>query len=537
MSEPSYDKIVEMLIAYWQGSEPAEKEARDRCRLLADIVVRHLPAQLLERIRSAPRSFESEIQATLTHLVQADPMAERLVRNLSKARRRTSGDTTATGNNSLIFISGGGISFSGSSRPLSPDPPPSQTGEGKKPQVSRVNFMLEVAPLGDLELEVRADTPMGQYKGKGWLPFNSGDGLAAIHKVLLSDTYHPAGFSEAQNRVLQELSLLHESRFAANKFSRIGQGLYQALFPGEVSSAFKMALTQVRMQRSAVHLQLRLDSDAVDLASYPWELLHDGHRSLLSSGAVELTRYIVYSEAPTSLGATPPWRLLYIAARPRKLSALPGDIERQAVWNGLQPLALRDRLTLEKLVPPTYDALLDALSHAEYHILHFDGHGVFGRRCPICKTINQSHLLRCVHCAERLADIQPNGFLAFEEEDGQVDYVDTGTLENALLGSQARLAVLSACFSSTVRGETIFGGIAPGLIRAGIPAVVAMQLPIYVNSAIGFAKAFYTSLAQGDSIPSAVAQGRRRLYRDQSYFIPTLYLRSSDDEGRLFVSP
>jgi CHAT domain-containing protein len=73
------------------------------------------------------------------------------------------------------------------------------------------------------------------------------------------------------------------------------------------------------------------------------------------------------------------------------------------------------------------------------------------------------------------------------------------------------------------------------LIRAGVPAVVAMQLSVPVKAAISFAQGFYTALAQGETVPRAVAQGRQRLFRGKTFFIPTLYLRSTDDEGRLFV--
>jgi CHAT domain-containing protein len=95
--------------------------------------------------------------------------------------------------------------------------------------------------------------------------------------------------------------------------------------------------------------------------------------------------------------------------------------------------------------------------------------------------------------------------------------------------------LLSACQSAVVHGRSLFGGLGPGLIRAGIPAVVAMQLSVPVEAAVSFAKGFYTALAQAETVPRGVAQGRRRLFRDRTWFIPTLYLRSTDDEGRLFL--
>ena len=58
--------------------------------------------------------------------------------------------------------------------------------------------------------------------------------------------------------------------------------------------------------------------------------------------------------------------------------------------------------------------------------------------------------------------------------------------------------------------------------------------PSPVDAAITFAQSFYKSLAQGETVARAVAQGRRRLFRDDTWYIPALYLRSQDDEGRLF---
>jgi hypothetical protein len=62
-----------------------------------------------------------------------------------------------------------------------------------------------------------------------------------------------------------------------------------------------------------------------------------------------------------------------------------------------------------------------------------------------------------------------------------------------------------------------------------------MQFSVPVEAAVSFARGFYVALAQAETVPRAVAQGRRRLFRDQTWFIPTLYLRSTDDEGKLFV--
>jgi len=435
-----------------------------------------------------------------------------------------------------------GISFNDLCQGVKPTPsvqkPPPEEPEppAVPPQRERawVRFKLQIARLAGLEFEVRAfETPMGEPYTTGRLPYGPGD-LIAVLKALEFGAYVPDHFTPTQTEVLRRLGLLSDPHLVPDLLPRLGQGLYQALFPEQVGTAFQMALNQARSTRDTVALQLRFDHDAVALARYPWELLHDGYRHLLSGGAVEMTRYIAYPEATTALPAAPPWRLLYVAARPQDLAGLPDDVERLAVWNALQSLAEAGRLALDRLEPPTYDALLERMAGTDYHVIHFDGHGVFARRCPQCATMHYPHLATCQSCGTSLEGAPPLGYLAFENSAGDADYVSTEDMENLLLGSEVRLVLLSACQSSVVRGESLFGGLGPGLVRAGVPAVVAMQFSLPVGSAVRFAQGFYAALAQGESVPRAAAQGRQRLFRDKTWFTPTLYLRSTDDEGRLF---
>ncbi|MGB0383452.1 MAG: CHAT domain-containing protein [Ardenticatenaceae bacterium] len=385
------------------------------------------------------------------------------------------------------------------------------------------------------KIRVRAlATPMGEPHATSQLPYSPTD-LITVLKALELGRYHPSRFIPSEIQLLQNLGLLRHARFVHDLRDRVGRELYQTLFPKEVGAAFKMAFNQARTQRQAVALQLRFDDNAVQLARYPWELLHDGQRQLLSGGAVELTRYMAYPEAALPLPVAAPWRLLYIAARPGDLQSLPAEKERLAVWNSLQSLSDNGQLTLDRLDPPTYDALLEQMDVPNYHLIHFDGHGVFARRCPTCDTMHYPDVTTCQSCALPLDDVPPQGYLAFENSAADADYVSTEEMENLLLGSQVRLVLLSACQSAVVQGESLFGGLAPGLIRAGVPAIVAMQFSVPVKAAIEFAKGFYGALARGESLPRAVALGRRRLFRSKTSFIPTLYLRSTDDEGRLFV--
>ncbi len=408
--------------------------------------------------------------------------------------------------------------------------------ESKAEERRSLPFKLQIGRLTDGIFEVRVleAAGMGEPHETSTLPYDP-VGLIAVLKLLELGYRDPDLFSEVQREVLGSLGLVRDGSAAPDLLASLGKGLYKALFPGRVGNAFQTVLQQARSRREAVALQLRFDEEAVNLARYPWELLHDGHRHLLSGGLVEMTRYITYSEAVTGLEVRPPWRLLFIAPRPGDLLKLPDDAERFAVWESLQSLNKPGRLTLERLDPPTHKELLDRIREDEYHIIHFDGHGVFARRCPQCEAMHYSHAATCERCGALLEGVEPLGYLAFEGPDGQADYVSTKDLENLVVRSEVRLAFLSACQSATVRGESIFGGLGPGLIEAGVPAVVAMQLPVTVGAAVEFARGFYKALAQAETIPRAVAEGRMGLFRSKAWYVPALYLRSADEKGRLFV--
>ena len=200
---------------------------------------------------------------------------------------------------------------------------------------------------------------------------------------------------------------------------------------------------------------------------------------------------------------------------------MPQDSERLAVWNALQSMAGNGKLILDHLETPTYQALLDRIDRTDYHLIHFDGHGRLALRCPQCHAMNSPHVTACQGCHAPLEDVSPQGYLAFEDGSRfrQISF-STTDLENLLLNNQVRLIFLSACQTGFVPGGSLFGGLGSGLkIRAGVPAVVAMQFSVPVQATIQFAVTL-TQPWRGETGLRVVAQGRRRLFRDGTWFIP-----------------
>lgn len=95
-------------------------------------------------------------------------------------------------------------------------------------------------------------------------------------------------------------------------------------------------------------------------------------------------------------------------------------------------------------------------------------------------------------------------------------------------GSELRLVVLGGCETGRRDGIYVWGGIAPALMKAGVPAVVANQYKIDNDAASAFSRRFYQALVGGLPIEEAVALGRLGIFNEdpnnRDWGVPVLYL-------------
>jgi hypothetical protein len=175
--------------------------------------------------------------------------------------------------------------------------------------------------------------------------------------------------------------------------------------------------------------------------------------------------------------------------------------------------ALRVR-TLDGAV--TRSDLADALLLGNYQCAHFGGHGGF---------------------------IEGKGYLGLNEPDGAPDWLDGDALARLIVNYRAtRLAVLNGCDTGQTDDAKAFAGLAPQLVRQGVPAVVAMQFPITDKAAAIFAREFYKRLCVGEEagqVDVAVAYARSMLAvlrpDDRSWAAPVLFTNAAD--GVIFTVP
>jgi CHAT domain-containing protein len=411
-------------------------------------------------------------------------------------------------------------------------------------------------------------SPVGEGETETLLPFleDETDWRTTLIKTLeTTAAFKPENFPQAseQNWMVKSGILREDqSNFHPNYLTNVGQALYRALFPSgsKLEKALLAAERVTESKNTQLHIQLKFEADVVQrsrLADYPWELLHDGEKFLLHRH-VTISRYIAHETVSPKLAAVEKVNVLL-------LSSAAFDLEQ-----GLKPLTKKEQQAIHKGLGKASEAGLICLAELEYatvnelrayltehqgekapHVLHFDGHGLFGKRCPNpqCSTIHKGiKTERCRKCNTELLD--PQGYLVFENEEGEPDYVSAAELGNLLqqsnfgdgsnTSSGVALVVLSACQSAmAVAGDSVFNGTAQNLISQRVPAVVAMQYSVGVEAATKFAEQFYRSLGQKNSLAVAINQGREAMgIEGNQWYRPVLYLRWRDNEGgQLFAIP
>src|SRR5262249_8804194 len=163
-------------------------------------------------------------------------------------------------------------------------------------------------------------------------------------------------------------------------------------------------------------------------------------------------------------------------------------------------------VTLERLDGANLEMLGKRLDRGGHNVLHFIGHGGF-----------DSH--------------EQDGVLILEDEHHRGVHISGRKLGMLLYDHRRslRLAVLNACEGARVGRTDPFSGTAQSLVQQGIPAVIAMQFEISDEAAITLTQAFYTALAEGHPVDTALANARKVIFargNEVEWGTPVLYLRS-----------
>ena len=214
-------------------------------------------------------------------------------------------------------------------------------------------------------------------------------------------------------------------------------------------------------RRGTVALTFNFGPDCDEFVRYPWELLHNGDYFLLVSGVFTLSRALLRPDLPVGceLPVHLPMRVLYIGASPSDCEPLETERSYAALEQALTPLLDSGQVFLDRLEPPTFDQLVryfnsfggagtfdDNDTAIPCYVVHFDGHGAYGRLCPNdeCETVNEADVRKCIQCGTSLSRVSPQTYLCFCDNEGRNHFINTQSLRELFLSSDLRLPVFSA---------------------------------------------------------------------------------------------
>jgi hypothetical protein len=365
-----------------------------------------------------------------------------------------------------------------------------------------------MAPIKHLEFDLLIEKTASGYRAR---VLDSPGGQAGHEFVLPFSDLEVENFILRLGQARRGMRRLESSALAAAK--EFGGKLFAAVFAAEVNDCLQRSLAEAAGQHAGLRFRLRLSS-APELLDLPWELLYQPaqNRFLALSVETPLVRYLDLPGRVAPLAVTPPLNILVVIASPRDYPALDVEAEWQRLRDSVRDLEGRGLLTVDRLEIPTLAALQRQLRRKEYHVFHFIGHGGFDEQAQ-------------------------DGLLMLEDEQGN-SRPASGQYLGVLLHDEKslRLALLNACEGGRTSRSDPFAGVCQSLLQQGVPAVIAMQFTISDQAAIVLAHEFYSALADGLPVDTALTEARKALFAQSpgvEWGTPVLYLRMAD--GQLFA--
>lgn len=318
-----------------------------------------------------------------------------------------------------------------------------------------------------------------------------------------------------------------------------GQCLSDGLFANRnVYALFQHAANKAQESGIPLRLRLCLEATALELQSLRWETLRDpiSQNMLLTSEHIFFSRYLG-SMSPIKLRPRSDMRALVMIANPTDLADyqpggqtltpfdVSGELERARKSLGTMPITA---LTTSGSV--TMQALTDQLREG-YDILYLVAHG---------------------------AVLQSEPYLWMEDETGIAAVVPGNDLVARIQEQplQPRLVVLASCqsaleeASSSNRGTSQaqepaspdasfiyppFSSLGPRLAEAGVPAVVAMQGNVAVQTIEQFMPIFFAELQRHGLVDQAMSVARSAVREERDWWMPVLFMRLRS--GRIWYVP
>lgn len=299
--------------------------------------------------------------------------------------------------------------------------------------------------------------------------------------------------------------------------SAYGQTLTEALFKDlALRTAFGQARASAQSQNLPLRLRLWISSSAPELHRLRWELLRDpqDNSPLATNENIYFSRYFSSLDwRPVHLRQKGSLRALTVVANPSdlanyKLAPIDGAAELERARAGLGDIAMTALPTDNRRA--SADEIISTLRAEGSDILYLVCHGSM---------------------------INGRALLYLEGADGKHETVsgEDFALRIRELQKPPRLAVLVSCQSAGNGSGAALSALGPRLVEAGIPAVIAMQANLSMETAAQFLPVFFRELQKDGQIDRALVVARGMVRQQPDFWVPVLFMRLKS--GHLWYTP
>ncbi len=285
-----------------------------------------------------------------------------------------------------------------------------------------------------------------------------------------------------------------------------GQKLFETLFK---DSTLRSAWAEARGRAPQRRLRLRIDTQAAELHGLPWELLQENQALIAAQADTPFSRYLPIALPWSGAVDKRPIKVLVAISNPDDLKEKYGlaqadvALERKALEEAFANVDQKDLEVTFMEAPITLERIEEELRQG-YHILHYLGHGAYNSKRQ--------------QAALYLQDAEGHAKRALDDE--IVAMV-------ARQGVRPHLIFLAACQSAARSSADAFVGLGPKLVSAGVPAVIAMQDFVTVDTARKYSSGFYKRLVEHGQIDRAGNEARSSLLTAgrPDAIVPVVFMR------------
>jgi CHAT domain-containing protein len=286
---------------------------------------------------------------------------------------------------------------------------------------------------------------------------------------------------------------------SSSELQSFGEGLFAFTFRDEIMELYS------RLPKDDVRIHMWCNR--AEVQSLPWEYLQEPRTKRGPQRGRSVIRVVptIGREVPEPPRLGADVRVLFASAAPTDQGVVGWEDVRDAVQRAFD-VNLPDGVTLKLVDGADPKILRKAIADETFDIFHFSGHG----------QVSRDGKGQLILVNRKTQKSQP---------------LDSEQVCAILAGRGIRLVVLSACMTAAGDFRDDFSVIAAALVRSGIPAVVANQMPVSNKTISPFVGELYSKLIKSGDIDLAMTEGRIALYADLAkdsssrleWGIPTLY--------------